>query len=210
MRRRVRLDHFLSRDGQRIFRAMFGVYRSLFRAVCLAGNGILQGRPKPSRLQLAASVVSTAVCGPRPPRAMDSDPRLAVSPKQGADGEPLPIVIVGEALRAWQPPHRWWRRALLPEARRFACWNHDGMWVGGRRRLPIAKRVAWWMPASIWRWAAAPAFLISAVASVSIRSCSIIGGSGLSHRMAAGPAARRRDGCRRAASHPAAAAAPPV
>lgn len=92
------LDHFLSRDGQRIFRAMFGVYRSLFRAVCLAGNGILQGRPKPSRLQLAASVVSTAVCGPRPPQAIASAPPLAVSPKQGADGEPLPIVIVGGGL----------------------------------------------------------------------------------------------------------------
>ena len=92
------LDRFLSRDGRRIFRAMFGVYRSLFKAVCLAGNGILQGRPKPSRLRLAASVAATSVCGPRSLRATAPASPLVVSPKQGPDGEPLPIVIVGGGL----------------------------------------------------------------------------------------------------------------
>ena len=189
------LDRFLSRDGRRIFRAMFGVYRSLFEAVCLAGNGILQGRPKPSRLRLAASVAATSVCGPRSLRATAPASPLVVSPKQGPDGEPLPIVIVGEAWRGWRPLHRWWRRVLLPGARPFACWKLVDTWADGRPRLPIARRAVWWTPASIWRWAAAPTFSTCAVALGSIRSCGVIGSSGFSRPMAVGPAARRRDGC---------------
>jgi squalene-associated FAD-dependent desaturase len=92
------LDHFLSRDGRRIFRAMFGIYRSIFEAVVRAGGGIFRGRPKPSRFQLAGSLVSAAVRGPRPPRAGFSSPILVVEPKADPKGEPLPIVIVGGGL----------------------------------------------------------------------------------------------------------------
>ena len=62
------LDRLLSTDGRIVFRAMFGVYRSMFHAVREAGTKVFTDRVRPSRPQLAAAALATVLLGPRPPR----------------------------------------------------------------------------------------------------------------------------------------------
>ena len=94
----ARLDRFLSRDGRRIFRAMFGIYRSIFAAVASAGTGIFHVRPKPTRLRLLGSLAVTSFAGTDGRSTVSSGSRCAVTPKRGVDGEPLPLVVVGGGL----------------------------------------------------------------------------------------------------------------
>lgn len=92
------LDRFLSRDGRRIFRAMFGIYQGIFAEVCRSGVGIFYARPAPSRWRLLGAVAATLVAGPRRGRGGAAPRALAVEPAYGAEGEPLPIVILGGGL----------------------------------------------------------------------------------------------------------------
>ena len=64
-RQAERLDTLLSTDGRIVFRAMFGVYRSLFDAVRQAGSRIFTERVRPGRSRLAGSAIATLVLGPR-------------------------------------------------------------------------------------------------------------------------------------------------
>lgn len=91
------LDRFLSRDGRRIFRAMFGIYRGIFAEVCRSGVGIFHARPAPSRWRLAATATATLVTGPRGGRRDGSSTPVPVEPRLG-EGDSLPIVIVGGGL----------------------------------------------------------------------------------------------------------------
>jgi phytoene synthase len=59
------LDALLSTDGRIVFRAMFGVYRSLFGAVRRAGTAIFTERVRPSRQRVIASAFTTLFLGPR-------------------------------------------------------------------------------------------------------------------------------------------------
>ena len=63
--RAAALDELLSTDGRTVFRAMFGVYRSLFGAVRRAGTAIFTQRVRPSRGRIMASAVATLCLGPR-------------------------------------------------------------------------------------------------------------------------------------------------
>lgn len=61
----ARLDRLLSADGQRVFRAMYGVYRELFRAVEQAGPEIFHRRVRPSKVRLLAGGIASVIWGPR-------------------------------------------------------------------------------------------------------------------------------------------------
>jgi phytoene synthase len=63
--RAAALDNLLSTDGRTVFRAMFGVYRSLFGAVRRAGTAIFTERVRPSRSRVMASAAATLCLGPR-------------------------------------------------------------------------------------------------------------------------------------------------
>ncbi len=58
------LDTMLSTDGRLVFRAMFGVYRSVLSAVTHAGTAIFTKRVRPSRPALISSAVATVLMGP--------------------------------------------------------------------------------------------------------------------------------------------------
>jgi phytoene synthase len=66
--RAARLDRMLSTDGRVVFRAMFGGYRSLFRAVERAGTAIFTRRVRPSRPRMLAAVATTVLLGTALPR----------------------------------------------------------------------------------------------------------------------------------------------
>jgi len=66
--RAATLDDLLSTDGRMVFRAMFGVYRSLFAAVRRAGTAIFTARVRPTRSRVLASAAATLCLGPRPAR----------------------------------------------------------------------------------------------------------------------------------------------
>lgn len=66
--RAARLDRMLSTDGRLVFRAMFGGYRSLFRAVERAGAAIFTRRVRPSRPRMLTAVAATVLLGPCSPR----------------------------------------------------------------------------------------------------------------------------------------------
>jgi phytoene synthase len=63
-RRASALDGLLSTDGRVVFRAMFGIYRSIFTAVRRAGTGIFVDRVRPSRPRLLAAAAGTLLLGP--------------------------------------------------------------------------------------------------------------------------------------------------
>jgi phytoene synthase len=65
-RQAARLDRLLSTDGRIVFRAMFGVYRSLFVAVQRAGTRIFSERVRPGRFRIMGSTVAALALGPRP------------------------------------------------------------------------------------------------------------------------------------------------
>ncbi|MBM4021752.1 MAG: phytoene/squalene synthase family protein [Planctomycetes bacterium] len=62
--RAAALDRLLTTDGRVAFRAMFGVYRSLLRAVRAAGRGIFSRRVKPARPLLLAAAARGLLLGP--------------------------------------------------------------------------------------------------------------------------------------------------
>jgi len=64
------LDRALSTDGRVVWRAMFGVYRSMLGAVRRAGPGIFTARVRPSRPRLVAAGLATLVAGVRVTRAL--------------------------------------------------------------------------------------------------------------------------------------------
>ncbi len=64
--RGARLDRMLTTDGRRAFRAMFGVYHSLFQAVRRAGPAIFTTRVRPGRAGLLAAAAATMLLGPTP------------------------------------------------------------------------------------------------------------------------------------------------
>ena len=64
-RRAAMLDGMLTTDGRGVFRAMFGVYRSLLQAVRRRGAGIFTAKVKASKPRLMASAVATLACGTR-------------------------------------------------------------------------------------------------------------------------------------------------
>ncbi len=66
------LDRQLSTDGRVIFRAMFGVYRTLFDEVRRAGVDVLRRRARASRPRLARAALASILLGPRPPREVRS------------------------------------------------------------------------------------------------------------------------------------------
>jgi phytoene synthase len=66
--RAARLDRMLGTDGRIAFRAMFGGYRSLFRAVERAGAAIFTRRVRPPRSRMLAAVATTVLSGPAAPR----------------------------------------------------------------------------------------------------------------------------------------------
>jgi len=59
------LDRMLSTDGRVVFRAMFGVYRSLLAAVRRAGPAIFTSRVRPAKPRLLASAAATLAFGTR-------------------------------------------------------------------------------------------------------------------------------------------------
>lgn len=63
--RAAALDDLLSTDGRIVFRAMFGVYRSIFGAVRRAGTAIFSERVRQPRSRVMASAVTTLCLGPR-------------------------------------------------------------------------------------------------------------------------------------------------
>jgi phytoene synthase len=62
----ARLDQLLTTDGRIVFRAMFGVYHALFKAVRRAGTTIFTRRVQPSRPLLLAKTLAGVLTGPRP------------------------------------------------------------------------------------------------------------------------------------------------
>ena len=70
--RAAALDDLLSTDGRTVFRAMFGVYRSLFEAVRRGGAAIFTERVRPSRARVMASAVAALCLGPRVTRLWPS------------------------------------------------------------------------------------------------------------------------------------------
>ncbi|MFM7206551.1 MAG: phytoene/squalene synthase family protein [Planctomycetaceae bacterium] len=63
-RRAAVLDRMLTTDGRVVFRAMFGVYRSLLAAVRRAGAGIFTSRVRRSKPRLLVSAAATLAGGP--------------------------------------------------------------------------------------------------------------------------------------------------
>jgi 15-cis-phytoene synthase len=63
--RAAALDRMLTTDGRLAFRAMFGVYRSLLRAVRRAGRGIFRERVRPAKPRLLAAAAAAVLAGPR-------------------------------------------------------------------------------------------------------------------------------------------------
>ena len=57
------LDRMLSTDGRLVFRAMFGVYRSLLAAVRRAGPAIFTARVRPAKPRLLASAATSLAFG---------------------------------------------------------------------------------------------------------------------------------------------------
>jgi hypothetical protein len=55
----------LSTDGRLVWRAMFGVYGSVFRAVRRAGTAIFTRRVRPGRTAALAAGAATVLIGPR-------------------------------------------------------------------------------------------------------------------------------------------------
>ncbi len=92
------LDRFLSRDGKRIFRAMFGIYQGIFAEISRAGVDVFRARPRPSRGRLMWSLATTLANGPKRVRPTGASLPLPIEPVRDARGEPLPIVIVGGGL----------------------------------------------------------------------------------------------------------------
>ena len=64
------LDRMLSTDGRVVWRAMFGVYRSMLGAVRQAGPAIFTTRVRPGRPRLVAAALATLVAGVRLPRVL--------------------------------------------------------------------------------------------------------------------------------------------
>ena len=62
-RRAAALDGMLSTDGRGVFRAMFGVYRGLLRAVSRQGAGIFTAKVRASKPRLMAAALATLACG---------------------------------------------------------------------------------------------------------------------------------------------------
>jgi len=62
-RRAAALDDLLSTDGRGVFRAMFGVYRTLLRAVSRQGVGIFTAKVRASKPRLMAAALATLACG---------------------------------------------------------------------------------------------------------------------------------------------------
>lgn len=63
--RAAELDGLLSADGRRVFRAMFGVYGCLFRAVERAGAAIFRQRVRTGKARVMAAALLTVGIGPR-------------------------------------------------------------------------------------------------------------------------------------------------
>ncbi|MCE9630113.1 MAG: squalene/phytoene synthase family protein [Planctomycetia bacterium] len=63
--RAAAIDGMLSTDGRGVFRAMFGLYRSMLAAVRRTGPGIFTSRVRPSRPRLLAAAAATLLCGTR-------------------------------------------------------------------------------------------------------------------------------------------------
>ena len=57
------LDEFLSVDGQRVFRAMYGVYRELFRSVEQAGSEVFIQRVRASKWRLPVMGIYSVLAG---------------------------------------------------------------------------------------------------------------------------------------------------
>ena len=57
------LDKFLSIDGQRVFRAMYGVYRELFRSVEQAGSEVFIQRVRASKWRLPVMGIYSVLAG---------------------------------------------------------------------------------------------------------------------------------------------------
>ncbi len=57
------LDEFLSIDGQRVFRAMYGVYRELFRSVEQAGSEVFIHRVRASKWRLPVMGIYSVLAG---------------------------------------------------------------------------------------------------------------------------------------------------
>jgi hypothetical protein len=53
----------LSTDGRGVFRSMFGVYRTLLRAVSRQGAGIFTSKVRASKPRLMAAALATLACG---------------------------------------------------------------------------------------------------------------------------------------------------
>lgn len=66
--RAEQLDRMLSTDGRLVFRAMFGVYRSMLHAVGRAGTAIFTRRVRPSRPRALAAGIGSILLGPRASR----------------------------------------------------------------------------------------------------------------------------------------------
>ena len=62
-RRAAALDGMLSTDGRGVFRSMFGVYRTLLRAVSRQGAGIFTAKVRASKPRLMAAALATLACG---------------------------------------------------------------------------------------------------------------------------------------------------
>lgn len=60
------LDRMLTTDGRIVFRAMYGGYGALFKAVRRAGDRIFTGRTRPTRAAVIAATCAGVVLGPRP------------------------------------------------------------------------------------------------------------------------------------------------
>jgi len=65
-REAARLDPLLTTDGRIVFRAMYGAYHALFKAVRRAGTAIFTRRVKPPRALVLAHTLAGVVVGPRP------------------------------------------------------------------------------------------------------------------------------------------------
>lgn len=62
----AKLDPLLTTDGRIVFRAMYGAYHALFKAVRRAGTAIVARRVQPPRALLLAKTLAGVVAGPRP------------------------------------------------------------------------------------------------------------------------------------------------
>jgi phytoene synthase len=75
-RRAAELDRLLSTDGRIVFRAMFGVYAALLRAVERAGQAIFVRRVRPGKPWLLVAAALAVCAGPGPVLALPpSGPR---------------------------------------------------------------------------------------------------------------------------------------